>query len=280
MSNSKDLLGDRMKLYEQAEAGRKLMPLVPVCARLDGKGFSKFTKGLNRPFDTGMVDAMTLTTAYLVEETNARIGYTQSDEISLIYFSDDFDSEIFFNGKVQKMVSTLAAMGTVMFNSVLPSCLPSKVGLLPTFDCRVWTVPNRTEAANTILWREKDATKNSISMAAQHYYSHKELDEKSSSEKQELLHQKGVNWNDYPDFFKRGTFIQRRKRFITLTDEELARIPERHRPAKDQKVERSHVVTLPMPPFGKVINREGVIFNGEEPQLAPSLPETVNRGLS
>ena len=130
-----------MKLYEQAEAGRKLMPLVPVCARLDGKGFSKFTRGLKRLFDTGMVDAMILTTAYLVEETNARIGYTQSDEISLIYYSDTFDSEIFFNGKIQKMVSTLSAMGTAKFNSVLPSCLPSKVGLLPTFDCRVWTVP-------------------------------------------------------------------------------------------------------------------------------------------
>ena len=102
-------------------------------------------------------------------------------------------------------------------------------------------------------------------MAAQHYYSHKELDGVSSSEKQELLFQKGVNWNDYPDFFKRGTFIQRRKKFITLTDEELARIPEKHRPARDQKVERTQVIVIPMPPFGKVSNREGVIFDGEDP---------------
>lgn len=266
MTNSKDMMGDRMKLYEQAEAGRKLLPLAPVCARLDGRGFSKFTKGLTRPFDVGMVKAMVLTTMYLVEETNARIGYTQSDEISLVFYTDTFDSEIFFNGKVQKMVSVLSSMATAKFNSLLPEHLPSKVGLLPVFDCRVWSVPTLTEAANTLLWREKDATKNSISMAAQHYYSHKELDGRSSSDKQEMLFQKGVNWNDYPDFFKRGTFIQRRKRLVTLTDEELSRIPEKHRPPVGKQVERTHVIELPMPPFGKVTNRTGVVFNGEEPR--------------
>lgn len=270
-----DDFGDRMKLYEQAEAGRKLLPLVPVCARLDGKGFSKFTRGLTRPFDMGMVKAMVETTKYLVEETNARIGYTQSDEISLVFYSDSFDSEIFFDGKVQKLVSTLAAMGTAKFNSLVPDYLPSKKGMLPTFDCRVWSVPNKTEAANTLLWREKDATKNSISMAAQHYYSHNQLHEKGSSEKQELLHQKGVNWNDYPACFKRGTFVQRCKKFVTLTDEELARIPERHRPPADQKVERTHVVELDMPPFGKVLNREAVVFDGAAPESADPPPPLV-----
>lgn len=185
-----DSFGDRMKLFEGAEAARKTLPLVPVMARLDGKGFSKFTKGLKRPYDESMSQAMVVTTAYLVEETNARIGYTQSDEISLVFYSDRIDSEIFFDGKIQKMVSILAGMATSKFNSLLPKYLPAKTELLPVFDCRVWNVPTLTEAANTILWREKDATKNSISMAAQHYYSHKQLENKNSSEKQEMLHKK------------------------------------------------------------------------------------------
>src|SRR5581483_3371034 len=226
-----------------------------ICARLDGKGFSKFTKGLKRPFDVGMVRAMVLTTMYLVEETNARVGYTQSDEISLVFYSDVYDSQVFFNGKIQKMTSVLASMATAKFNSLLEAHLPSKVGLLPVFDCRVWNVPNEVEAANTILWREKDATKNSISMAAQALYSHKELDGKSSSEKQEMLHQKGINWNDYPDYFKRGTFIQRRRYMVALTEEERLRIPEAHRPAAGEKVERSRVIEVSMPPFSRVINR-------------------------
>lgn len=261
-----DDFGDRMKLLEQSEAGRMLMPLLPVCVRLDGKGFSRFTKGLARPFDIGMTRAMVLTTMHLVEETNARVGYTQSDEISLVFYSDSYESQIFFNGKVQKLVSVLASMATAKFNSLIPDHLPSKIGLLPVFDCRVWNVPNETEAANTILWREKDATKNSISMAAQALYSHKELDGKSSSDKQEMLHQKGVNWNDYPDYFKRGTFIQRRKYMVELTDAERLRIPEAHRPAAGEKVERSRVIELHVPPFNRVINRTDVVFRGAEPE--------------
>ena len=125
------------------------------------------------------------------------------------------------------------------------------------------------EAANNILWRELDATKNAISMAARHYYSHKELTDKTGSEMQELLWQKGVNFNDYPAFFKRGTFIRRSVTNRKLTPEEIARIPEKHRtPAVlDSVIERTDVVKLEMPPFSKVANRVEVIFDGAEPQL-------------
>jgi tRNA(His) guanylyltransferase len=261
-----DDFGNRMKDYEQAEAGRRLLPLLPIMVRLDGKGFSKFTRGLKRPYDEGLSKAMILTTMYLVEESNARLGYTQSDEISLVINSDSYESQVFFDGKIQKLVSVLASMATAKFNSLIPEHVPSKVGTLATFDCRVWNVPNDTEAANTILWREKDATKNSISMSAQSYYSHKELDGKSSSDKQEMLFQKGVNWNDYPEFFKRGTFVQRRKMLTTLTEEERLRIPEKHRPPAGKQVERTRIIELSMPPFGKVTNRETVVFDGAEPR--------------
>ncbi|KKL92895.1 hypothetical protein LCGC14_1880070, partial [marine sediment metagenome] len=105
-----DNFGDRMKMYEKAESGRRFMPLLPVYARLDGRSFSRFTKGFNRPYDKRMSEAMIDTTKYLVEETNALIGYSQSDEISLVWYSDSIDSQIFFDGKIQKMVSVLAAL--------------------------------------------------------------------------------------------------------------------------------------------------------------------------
>ena len=100
-------LGDRMKSYEQKEAGRRFMSLLPVCARIDGKGFSKFTKGLDRPYDRGMSEIMSKTMAYLTQETQASIGYTQSDEISLVWYSPNAKSQIFFDGRIQKMVSVL-----------------------------------------------------------------------------------------------------------------------------------------------------------------------------
>lgn len=263
-----DDFGDRMKIYEGAEAGRRLMPLLPALCRLDGKGFHNFVKGLARPYDPRLSECMKQVTVYLAEETNCCMAYTQSDEITLCWLADDFKSQIYFDGRIQKMCSILAAKTSVKFNELVASLLPGEyVKKQPVFDCRIWNVPNRAEGANTFLWREKDATKNSISMAASHYYSHNALDGKSGSEKQEMLFQKGVNWNDYPAFFKRGVFIQRRKTNRPFTAEEIDKLPAMHdaRRNPDLVIERTSVQVLDMPPFGKVKNREDVVFDGAEP---------------
>jgi len=265
-----DDFGDRMKFLEGMEAKRKSLPLVPVCVRLDGKCFSKFTKGLRQPYDERMSTLMRDTAKFMVEETNAAMGYTQSDEISLVFYSDNYDSQIFFDGRIQKMVSVLASMCSVYFNKGLPTNIPEKAHLLPIFDCRVWTVPNMVEATNALLWREQDATKNSIASAAQSVYSHKQLHKKSGKEMQEMLFKKGINWNDYPSFFKRGTFIQRRKVHRKFTTEELERLPEKHAARKDPDlvIERTEVRELEMPPFVKVTNRVQVVFEGADPVVA------------
>ncbi|GAK57454.1 hypothetical protein U27_04421 [Candidatus Vecturithrix granuli] len=265
----RDLFGNRMKTYEHQEAGRRFLPLLPVCARLDGKGFHKLTQGLARPYDTRFVEIMCQTTAYLVKETQACIGYTQSDEISLVWYSDDYKSQTFFDRRIQKMVSVLASMTTAFFNASLPKHLPEKTGALALFDCRVWQVPILTEAANTFLWREYDATKNSISMAARHYYPHEVLYKKTSAEMQEMLWQKGVNWNDYPAFFKRGTFIQKRKVVRAFTAEEIDHLPAKHEAHANPNllIERSEIQRLAMPPFAKVKNRVEVIFSAAAPEV-------------
>jgi len=104
-------------------------------------------------------------------------------------------------------------------------------------------------------------------MAARAYYSHGELDQKSGGQMQELLFQKGVNWNDYPAFFKRGTFVQRRKVLKPFTADELDALPEKHeaRSNPDLVVERTEIRELEMPPFSKVTNRVDVVFQGEDP---------------
>jgi len=266
MANNKDNFGDRMKMYEQAEAGRMCLPLLPVLARLDGKCFRNFTKNLERPYDKRFSDLMVDTTKQLVDDSNARLGYTQSDEINLVFYSDNSKSEIFFNGKIQKMVSVLASMTTAYFNQKVPDYLPDNTKL-SLFDCRIWTVPTLVEAANAILWREQDATKNSISMAAQSVCSTKQLHGKSGSEQQEMLFIKGINWNDYPSFFKRGTFIQRKTVSMKFTDQEIDKLPPKHeaRTNPDLEIERSIIEIVDMPPFNQVVNRVEVIFEGEVP---------------
>jgi tRNA(His) guanylyltransferase len=191
--------------------------------------------------------------------------------ISLVWCQDRYDSELLFGGKIQKMVSVLASMAAARFAIECMSTdemAARAVKLCPHFDCRVFQLPNRAEAANAFLWREKDATKNAISMAARSFYSHKALDGKSGAEMQEMIFQKGQNFNDYPALFKRGTFVRRVTVERPFTPNELARIHEKHRPEPSQMVTRSDVVTLEMPSFGSVANREAVIFDGADPVTA------------
>ena len=140
---------------------------------------------------------------------------TQSDEISLMWYAEDFKSQLFFAGKKQKMVSTLAAMATAKFMQEVLWAFPERFDSLPTFDARVFQLPNKEEAMNCFLWRVKDAVKNSISMAASCHYSHKELMNKNSSQKIEMLYNNGILWQDYPMYFKNGTFVKRVESMIT-----------------------------------------------------------------
>jgi tRNA(His) guanylyltransferase len=264
-----DPLGDRMKLYESAEAGRRFMPLLPIMARIDGRAFHSFTRGMEEPFDPRFSQAMIDTTVYLVRETNACMGYTQSDEISLAWHSTDPKSQIWFDGRIAKMTSQLAAHATLAFYRIVADKMPEYADRMPTFDARVWQVPNRTEGANVFLWREWDATKNSLSMAASAHFSHKFLHGKNGREKHDLLHGKGINWNDYPAHFKRGTYVQRMTVARPFTTDELELLPAKHdaRSNPSLVVERTVWDAVDMPPLGTVTNREEVIFDGAAARL-------------
>lgn len=275
--SSHDDLGDRIKEYEAAESQRKFLRYLPIVARLDGRGFSTFTKGLERPFDLRMTTAMSSTLKWLIENTGARFGHTQSDEMTVAWYEPDRKSKVFFDRRIQKMNSVLAGMVSVHFFSQIRDSWPSEYWTkLPHFDCRVSQYPILEEAANVFVWRENDAHKNSVSMAAQHYYKHAFLQHKSSNEMQELLFQKGINYNDYPVAFKSGTFFQR-KTVLRKFEAGVDGLPERHnaRRTSDLVVERSIVRPLEMPRFTRVLNRVDVIFRGADPEFSidPANPE-------
>lgn len=259
MSRSKeerDAFGNRMKSYEDDS---RFMRQLPVILRLDGKCFSKFTKGLEKPYDRRLTEMMIEVTKYLVNELNAVIGYTQSDEISLILYNADPFSEIIFGGKKQKLISVPASMASAKFNELRPEFLPNfKTDQIAIFDCRAFQVPTLTEAANEILWREQDATKNAISMAARVFISHKQMQNLNGKQLQEILwSDHKINFNDYPNSFKRGTFV--RKRF-------------------DEEICRTVIETIEdMPSFSKVTNREAVIFDNQNPTtIAADADEVAN----
>jgi len=261
-----DEFGDRMKAYESVETSRRLDVTLPIYARIDGRSFSRFTRGMERPFDVRMSRAMIDTMAHLVDATHARIGYTQSDEISLVWLAEGERADVLFSGKVQKMVSVLASMAAAKFASVCPAGFE---GRLPHFDCRVFQLPSKTEAANAFLWRAMDARKNSISMAAQARFSPKQLHGKRQSDMLAMLAEIGVDFEAMPGFFKDGTFARRKTVERHLTPEELADIPERHRPTGP--VQRTVIEEIAGLRFKDVTNREAFVFDGAEFGLLPTI---------
>lgn len=205
-SKKADRFGDRMKEYEGAFR-QKLPKRMPVLIRIDGCHFHTYTRGMEKPFDEYLANAFWETCKYLAENImGTKLVYHQSDEITILLTNyDKLTTESWFDNGVQKIVSVAASLATAKFNEVIRKTYPRKE--LATFDARAWVVP-QDEVCNAFLWRQKDASKNSISMVAQTYFSAKELNGKSGEQKQEKLwKEKKINWNDLPVWKKRGVCI-------------------------------------------------------------------------
>ena len=189
--------------------------------RIDGKAFHTYTRGLDRPFDEGLMADMNATTKFLCENIQgAKIGYVQSDEISILL--TDFDkltTDAWFDYNVQKMTSVSASYATAKFNELRQERNLPKMAF---FDSRVFQLPNIIEVLNYFLWRQKDCVRNSISSVAQANFSHKELDRATTDMMQEMLFtEKGINWNDYTPREKRGSFFVKKQ--MVLIDSDVVR---------------------------------------------------------
>lgn len=206
-----DEFGNRMKELERQYTSLVVPVSDILCVRLDGKGFSKFTKSFTKPFDKIMTDVMAETTKSLVKELNPKIAYVQSDEISLIFSATEKQSEHIFSGKVSKINSIVASMCSANFNHFLQKQSPVKYAGngLGYFDCRSWAVSSKVEASNVILWRVHDCRKNSISATFRWNYGKSEMKNKSGKEMIEYMMERGLNWNDILPQWKYGTFVQR-----------------------------------------------------------------------
>ena len=256
-------IGDWMKSFETKE---RFIPGVPIIARIDGRAFHSFTRGMDRPYDIGLIMCLQDAMKFVFEESNARIGYHQSDEISLLFYSANPQSQVYFDGRKQKMISMLAADVTSAFTLAAMDHWPEKVKRMhPRFDCRVYQYPVGV-VPFYFRWRVRDAVKNSISMAASHYYSNQQLHGKNSAERQDMLIAKGVNWNNYPRYFKEGTFIQKRKMQVAADDPQFAHVPREHRPQVAVERNVSYLVDdFPGDGFESTSNMYEFLFEGARP---------------
>lgn len=209
MSNrSEDLVTLEMKGLEHQF--RTALPAKSFAViRVDGKGFSKYTRGLVRPFDAKFTNDMRETALFLCQNIDgALFGYTQSDEISIV-MSDlsNNNTQAWFNGQIQKIVSTSAGLASAKFNRLRP-----EIDKIAVFDGRTHTLPDAEGALRYIQWRQADAMKNSVGMLASHYFSHRTLQSVPVWKRREMLKEEhGVIWEDLDAAFKQGSFITRER---------------------------------------------------------------------
>lgn len=224
----KDNLGDRMKENYENRAKTKLLRRTPVIIRLDGKAFHTFTKGFDKPFDEIFIKAMQQTMLSLCKEVQGCVlGYTQSDEITLVLTDyDKLDTSAWFDYDVQKICSVSASIATLMFNKAFFTVLHQNSDNVESmmlgvhykawlkgafFDARCFNIP-KEEVTNCILWRQQDATRNSINAVGQAYFSHRELQGLNVNQIQDkLFNEKGINWNNLPIHLKRGSCCIKQK---------------------------------------------------------------------
>lgn len=234
-----DDLGVRMKTFYEQISKTKLMRRCPVAIRIDGKAFHTFTRGFQKPFDEVLIKSMQETMKYLCENIQGCVlGYTQSDEITLILVDyKKLTSSAWFDYEVQKICSIAASMATMAFNKAfvkevkkysfelsmgihtdeerrLLDIYHKAIDKGAMFDARCFNIP-KEEVTNLCYWRQLDASRNSIQMVGQANFSHKELQNKSCNDIQDMLmSQKGINWNDLPTYQKRGSCCVRNKIII------------------------------------------------------------------
>ena len=241
-------LANRMKEYEKRNQ-YYLQKRTPVAIRVDGRSFHTFTKGFQRPFDDVLIKTMQETAKYMCENIQgAKLAYVQSDEITIILTDyDTLETDCWFNYRTDKLCSISASMATMAFNKFFKKNAENYIQNCATdyetdglygkgtpeyqlceiyqkavekgamFDARCFNIP-KEEVTNLIYWRQLDATRNSIQMVGQANFSHKELQNKSCNDIQDMLHeQKGINWNDYPTVCKRGTAIVK----VTIESERI-----------------------------------------------------------
>lgn len=245
MSKKRSEFDKRMKKYEYVSR-TYLTTRTPVIIRIDGKCFHSFTRGFKKPFDEILSGTMQETMKYLCENIQGCVlGYTQSDEITLILVDyKEINTCAWFDYNIQKCASIAASMATMAFNRLFKQInddwwfgltnkwvesgmtkntfisksdieLYSKHSLAigqkgAMFDARVFNIP-KEEVCNNILWRQQDATRNSIQMVGHANFSDKQMHGKNTSQIQDMLMlEKGINWNDFPTKYKRGSCCVRK----------------------------------------------------------------------
>jgi len=260
-----DDLGNRMKRYESVN-DTFLIPGLPLYARVDGRHFSNFTKGFGYPYpELGdkcgyeITQAMQFTADALCKEFNCSLVETHSDEISLGW--TDIEKAP-FDGRYFKLVSNIASYATSVFLCRIRPFICDKLmkGNYPSFDCRVFQVPNLMELANLFIWRQNDCMRGCLNQYAQQFFSHKQLQGKSGKERYDMLIAAGHGYdNNVASVFRFGYFCGKQSYVMEIP-------PEHIKSDGETTCTRTMIAKKSVEyPISHIENKVEFLFFGEEP---------------
>jgi tRNA(His) guanylyltransferase len=222
-TDSSDQLGDRMKFFEDSSRySLKLEIGEALCLRFDGRSFSSFTKGYDKPFDEAILNSMIAATEAACQEIQgAFFAFTQSDEITVLCRPiNNYEEEVIFKGNIQKICSTFASTVATVFNLEMsrnrlldvsnPKYYRGGLPKLAAFDCRVWAVPE-IELQNVVLWRQLDCERNSISSCAHAEFSPKQLHGVNTGGMRDMLVAINKPWEEKLQHLKYGTCLYKKQ---------------------------------------------------------------------
>ena len=227
-----------------------------IFIRCDGKAFKNFTKKFEKPFDSIFRNTMEKTMVYLANECQCSwMGYTQSDEITIMLKKPNIDSQIMFGGRRTKIETFAAATCTLAFNKIFIEEVNKEMAirkndlrtslkmseteieevvnheyekytnrfLTALFDARAFNMP-KGEEWKVFGWRLLDCHGNAIQMVARHNYSIKELQNKSCSEMKEMIIKNGDNIDNYEQRYMYGRMaIKKEMKMYEGTERECIR---------------------------------------------------------
>lgn len=203
MMNMSDL-ENSMKSFEIKEYLDKNQPII---LRIDGANFKNYTKCFNKPFDEIISEAMIESCQTLCKQIQGvKLGFTHSDELSIIFTANDNENtDGWFGLEKSKMISHATSIAVGTFNSFLTNNIDEIISPAK-FDCRINNYPVE-KVRDYIVWRSNSCFTNALNSISSHYFSHKELLEKSNSERIKMLIEKQIDVFSYPLKYLTGTFF-------------------------------------------------------------------------
>jgi len=198
-----DALEDRMRRLE-CYHGLEVLPGAYPVVRVDGRSFTKLTRGMEHPFDERFHECMVATASALLVELGGLYAFTESDEISVLL---PCDTDL-FGRSVEKLVSVSAGVASANISLDLH--------LAAHFDSRVWVGVADTDVIDYFRWRQADASRCCLNSWC--YWTLRKagksakaateaLEGQTFSQKNELLFKHGINFNNVATWQKRGVGV-------------------------------------------------------------------------